>query len=161
MLFRSGPQLFAEHGPLVFGIIMAMIWANVLFLFVGYVTIPFFSRIVTVRKSVLLPLIAIFAFAGSYVYRSDPFDLIVLVVFGGFGYICKKLHFDVSPMVMAFILGPILEYAFGQTLNMAGGNMLGYLSSERPAAGILFLLVPVVSFFFWYRTLKQRRKRAV
>jgi len=157
---RPGPQLFSEHGPLVFGIIMAMIWANVLFLFIGYATIPFFSRIVTVRKSVLLPMIAIFAFAGSYVYRSDPFDLVILVAFGGFGYVCRKFHFDVSPMVMAFILGPILEYSFGQLLNLAGGNMTAYLFHERPAAGILFLLVPVVSAFFWYRTLKQRRKGA-
>jgi len=158
---RPGPQLFAEHGPLVFGIIMAMIWANVLFLVLGYLTIPLFSRIVTMRKSILLPLIAIFAFAGSYVFRSDPFDLLVLVVFGGFGYICKKFQFDVSPMVMAFILEPILEYSFGQTLNMGGGNMAHYLFIERPAAGILFLLIPVVSFFFWRRTMKQRHKRAV
>jgi putative tricarboxylic transport membrane protein len=158
---RPGPQLFADHGPLVFGIIMAMIWANVLFLVLGYLTIPLFSRIVTMRKSILLPLIAIFAFAGSYVFRSDPFDLLVLVVFGGFGYICKKFQFDVSPMVMAFILEPILEYSFGQTLNMGGGNMAHYLFIERPAAGILFLLIPVVSFFFWRRTMKQRHKRAV
>jgi len=114
-----------------------------------------------VRKSVLLPMIAIFAFAGSYVYRSDPFDLVVLVAFGAFGYICRKFHFDVSPMVMAFILGPILEYSFGQTLNLAGGNMTNYLFTERPAAGILFSLVPVVSGYFWYRTMKQRRKMSV
>jgi len=157
---RPGPQLFSEHGPLVFGIIMAMIWANVLFLFIGYATIPFFSRIVTVRKSVLLPMIALFAFAGSYVYRSDPFDLVILVIFGAFGYVCRKFHFDVSPMVMAFILGPILEYSFGQMLNMAGGNMVGFLFTERPVAGIIFMLVPVVSVFFWYRTMRQRRKAA-
>lgn len=155
---RPGPQLFAEQGPLIYGIIIAMIFANILFLVIGFFAIPFFARIVTVRKSVLLPLIAIFAFAGSYVYRSDPFDLIVLVFFGGFGYACRKMHFDVSPMVMAFILGPILEYSFGQTLNLARGNLFHYLAFDRPVAGVIFLIVPVVSAWFWIRTMRKRRQ---
>ena len=157
---RPGPQLFSEQGPLIFAIIMAMIFANILFLIIGYATIPVFSRIVTIRKSILLPMITIFAFAGSYVYRSDPFDLIVLVVFGGFGYICRKLHFDVSPMVMAFILGPILEYSFGQTLNLARGNMLHYLFVVRPVSGILFMIVPILSGWFWWKTLRKRGEKA-
>lgn len=155
---RPGPQLFVEQGPLIYGIMVAMILANFFFVLIGYITIPVFARIVTVRKSILLPLITIFAFAGSYVYRSNPFDLIVLVTFGGFGYVCRKLHFDVSPMVMAFILGPILEYSFGQTLNMARGNLLHYLAFDRPAAGVIFLIIPVVSIWFWQKTLRQRRK---
>lgn len=155
---RPGPQLFAEQGPLVYGILVAMIFANILFLLIGYLTIPLFARIVTIKKSILLPLIAIFAFAGSYVYRSNPFDLIVLVIFGGFGYACRKLHFDVSPMVMAFILGPILEYSFGQTLNMARGDLFHYLTAVRPVAGLIFLFIPVVSIWFWWKTLQKRRR---
>ena len=156
---RPGPQLFAEQGPLIYGIIIAMIFANILFVVIGYFTIPLFARIVTVRKSVLLPLITMFAFAGSYVFRSDPFDLMVLVFFGAFGYVCRKLHFDVSPMVMAFILGPILEYSFGQTLNLASGNLFHYLTFDRPIAGLIFLTVPIVSTWFWLKTLRQRRKK--
>ncbi len=156
---RPGPQLFAEQGPLIYGIIIAMIFANILFVVIGYFTIPLFARIVTVRKSVLLPLITMFAFAGSYVFRSDPFDLLVLVFFGAFGYVCRKLHFDVSPMVMAFILGPILEYSFGQTLNLASGNLFHYLTFDRPIAGLIFLTVPIVSTWFWMKTLRQRRNK--
>ena len=70
---------------------------------------------------------------------------------------CRKFHFDVSPMVMAFILGPILEYSFGQTLNLARGNLFHYLAVDRPAAGILFLIVPVVTTWFWWKTLRKRR----
>ncbi|RJQ59636.1 MAG: C4-dicarboxylate ABC transporter permease [Desulfobacteraceae bacterium] len=156
---RPGPQLMSEQGPLVFGILMAMVFANILFVSIGYVTIPFFARIVTIRKSVLLPLITIFAFAGSYVYRSDPFDLIILAAFGGFGYVCRKLHFDISPMVMAFILGPILEYSFGQTLSLAKGNLFHYLFIVRPIAGLIFLAIPIISFWFWRRTLRKRKKK--
>ena len=157
---RPGPQLFAEQAPLMYGIMVAMIFANFLFLILGYVTIPFFAKIVTLKKSVLLPLIGIFAFAGSYVFRSDPFDLIVLVFFGIFGYVAKKLHFDVSAMVMAFILGPILEYSFGQMLLLAEGNLLHYLVYERPAAGLIFLITPAVSVFFWRKAMRKRHKPA-
>ena len=80
---RPGPQLFAEQGPLVYALLIVMILANVLFLFIGYALIPLFAKVVTIRKSALLPLTAIFAFAGSYVYRSEPFDLLVLVFLSG------------------------------------------------------------------------------
>ena len=69
---RPGPQLFAEQGPLIFGLLVAMIFANIIFLVVGYITIPLFAKVVTIRKSALLPLTAIFAFAGSYVYPLRP-----------------------------------------------------------------------------------------
>lgn len=157
---RPGPQLFREQGALMYAIMTAMIVANILFLIIAYLTIPLFARIVTVKKSVLLPLIGIFAFAGSYVYRSDPFDLLVLVIFGAFGYICKKLHFDVSAMVMAFILGPILEYSFGQMLSLGQGNIFHYLAFERPIAGLIFLITPVVSAFFWRKAMRKRQKPA-
>ena len=106
---RPGPLLMEEQGPLVFAILTAMVFANVLFLFIGYVCIPLFAKVVTIRKSILLPLTLVFAFAGTWIFRSQPFDLAVLVFFGAFGYIMKKHHFDVSPMAMGFILGPTLE----------------------------------------------------
>jgi len=155
---RPGPRLLTEHGPTVFALLVAMLLANILFLILGYVAVPIFARIVTIRKSILLPVITIFAFAGSYVFRSDPFDLKVLVFFGALGYAARKLQFDVSPMVMAFILGPILEYSFGQTVNLAGGNLLHYIFIDRPFATGIFMLIPVVSVLFALRAVRKRRK---
>lgn len=155
---RPGPQLFAEQGPLVYALMVAMLLANILFLILGYIIIPLFAKIVTVQKSILLPVITMFAFAGSYVFRSDPFDLKVLVFFGVLGYIAKKLQFDVSPMVMAFILGPILEYSFGQTVSLAGGNMLHYIFMERPGAALIFMLIPAMIVIFSLKAIKKRRK---
>ncbi len=155
---RPGPRLFAEHGPTVFALLVAMLLANILFLILGYFAVPLFARIVTIRKSILLPVITIFAFAGSYVFRSDPFDLKVLVFFGALGYAARKLQFDVSPMVMAFILGPILEYSFGQTVNLSGGNLLHYMFIDRPFAAAIFMLIPVFSVLFSVKAVRRRRK---
>ena len=154
---RPGPQLFAEQGPLVYGIIMAMIAANILFLILGYFAVPVFARIITIRQSALLPVVFILAFAGTYVYRSEPMDLVILLVFGIFGYAARKFQFDYAPMVMAFILGPSLEYAFGQTMNLAEGRFFHYIFTERPIAAVFFSLIPVLGLFFIIRSLRKRR----
>ncbi len=157
---RPGPQLMVEQGPLVFAILVAMVFGNILFLVIGYFAIPLFAKVVTIRKSLLLPLTVVFAFAGSYVPRSDPFDLLVLVFFGAFGYLAKKLSFSVTPMVMAFILGTELEYSFGQTLILAQGNLLQYIFLERPITAGIVLATPVITYLMWRRSARLRRAMA-
>jgi putative tricarboxylic transport membrane protein len=157
---RPGPQLFREQGPLVFGILVAMVLANVLFLVIGYVTIPLFARIVTIRKSLLLPLTVIFALTGAYAYQSNEFDIFILIFFGLFGYAARKLRFDVSPMVMGFILGPVLEYALGQTMSMSQGAFATFVFVDRPIASVVLVATPVVTFLLWHRAAKLRRGQA-
>ncbi len=155
---RPGPQLMEEQGSLVFAILVAMALANILFLGIGYLCIPFFARVVTIRKSFLLPLTLVFAFAGSWVFRAQPFDLAVLVFFGAFGYIAKKLHFDVTPMAMGFILGPTLEYSFGQSITLSNGELFGYMLFERPITAVILTLTPIVTFLMWRRSNRLRKQ---
>ena len=155
---RPGPQLMEEQGSLVFAILIAMVLANILFLGIGYLCIPFFARVVTIRKSFLLPLTLVFAFAGSWVFRAQPFDLAVLVFFGAFGYIAKKLHFDVTPMAMGFILGPTLEYSFGQSITLSNGQLFGYMVFERPITSVILALTPFITFLMWRRSNRLRKQ---
>jgi putative tricarboxylic transport membrane protein len=155
---RPGPQLFNEQGGLVYAIMIAMVLANVLFLVLGYFLIPLFAKVVTLRKALLLPLTVVFAFAGTYVFRSDPMDLYFLVIFGAFGYAAKKLQFDVTPMVMGFILGPLLEYAFGQTVTLAQGNLTGYLLFDRPIAVAILAVTPFITYGLWRRSARMRHE---
>jgi len=158
---RPGPQLFKEQGDIVFAILIAMVLANVLFLVIGYLAIPFFARIVTIRKSVLLPLTLLFALTGAYVAQSNPVDLFILAFFGVLGYIARKLRFDVSPLVMGFILGPVLEYSLGQTLSMSQGSFLEFVFIDRPIASSVLVLTPIVTYLLWRRAQRLRREQAV
>ena len=158
---RPGPELFKEQAPLVFAILVAMVLANVLFLVIGYLTIPLFARLVTIRKSLLLPLTVVFAFTGAYVYQSDPWGLYILVFFGVFGYVARKLRFDISPMVMGFILGPILEYSLGQTVSMSQGEFVHFVFVERPIASFVIAATPVVAYLLWRRVARLRRRAVV
>lgn len=154
---RPGPQLFEEQGATVFAILIAMVIANLLFLVIGYLSVPFFSKLVTIKTSILIPVVIMFAFAGAYVFRSDPIDLLMLVAFGIFGIIAKAGRFDVMPLVMGFILGPSMEYAFGQTMAMANGDAIGFFMTERLGAMCVLIAAPVMGYMLWrrlYRTPK-------
>lgn len=146
---------------MVFAILIAMVIANLLFLIIGYFCIPLFAKVVTIRKSFLLPATLVFAFAGTWVFRGQPFDLGILVFFGAVGYIAKKLHFDVTPLAMGFILGPPMEYAFGQTIILAQNNLLGYVTVERPITAVIFFLTPVLTYLMWRRSTKLRSRFGV
>lgn len=148
---RPGPELFEQQGATVFAILVAMVMANILFVVIGYLAIPFFSRLVTIKTSILIPVVIMFAFAGTYVFRSDSTDLLILVAFGAFGIIAKAAKFDVMPMVMGFILGPSMEYAFGQTVAMSNGDALSFFVTERFGAMLILLATPFAGYLLWKR----------
>lgn len=148
---RPGPTLFEEQGAIVFGILVAMVLANLMFIVIGYLSIPFFARIVTIKTGLLVPIVIMFAFAGAYVFRSDPTDMVLLVVFGLFGLLARAAKFDVMPMVMGFILGGPLEYAFGQTVAMAGSTPFQFLFTERLGMLGVLIAIPIVGVLLWRR----------
>ena len=148
---RPGPQLFEEQGTIVFAILVAMVLANLMFIVIGYLSIPFFARIVTIKTGLLVPIVIMFAFAGAYVFRSDPTDVLMLVFFGLFGLLARAAKFDVMPMVMGFILGGPLEYAFGQTVAMAGTSPLSFMFTERLGMVAVLIATPIIGYALWRR----------
>ena len=89
-------------------------------------------------------------------FRSDSVDLLMLVVFGVFGIIAKAAKFDVMPMVMGFILGPPMEYAFGQTVAMTNGDAFGFFAGERIGAALVLLACPVLGYLLYRRMQKVK-----
>lgn len=156
---RPGPELFETQGSTVFAILIIMVLANALFLIIGYLSIPFFARIVSIKSSLLIPLVVMFAVAGSYVFRSDVFDVQMLAFFGLLGVIARAAKFDVMPMVMGFILGEPLEYAFGQTLAMSDGNFVQFALTERPGMLAILVLTPILGFLIW-RSINKKQPQS-
>lgn len=154
---RPGPELFESQASIVFAILIVMILANALFLIIGYLSIPLFSRIVSIKSSLLIPLVVMFAVAGTYVFRSDVFDVVMLAFFGLFGVLARAAKFDVMPMVMGFILGEPLEYAFGQTMAMADGNIIQFALTERPGMLVILVATPLIGFWLW-RSMNKKIK---
>ncbi|WP_127143037.1 tripartite tricarboxylate transporter permease [Pelagibacterium montanilacus] len=154
---RPGPQLFQEQGVLVYSLLISMLIACVLLLVIGYLLTPLFARIVSINKAYLLPLMLLFAVAGTYVYRSNIMDLYFMIAFGIFGYAARKLEFDVTPLVMGFILLPPLEYAVGQSTLLSRGDLFGYLVSSRPITVAVLVLAPILILWIAHRQRKIAR----
>ncbi|MDC3267248.1 tripartite tricarboxylate transporter permease [Gammaproteobacteria bacterium] len=157
---RPGPTLLETNGEIVFAILIAMVFANILFLIIGYLTIPLFTKVVTIKRSLLIPVTIMLAFAGTYLARSNPFDIVTLIGFGLVGIAARTAKFDVAPMVMGFILGRELEYSFGQTLALAGDDWLHFVFVERIGMTAVVLATPIVGIILGAR-MKRFRQRAI
>ncbi|KIT17576.1 tripartite tricarboxylate transporter permease [Jannaschia aquimarina] len=138
---RPGPQLFATDAATIYALLFSMVIACILLLVLGRLTIPLFAKVVAIPRAYMVPLTLVFAVAGTYVYRSNPMDLVVLMGFGLFGYAARKMAFDVTPMVMGFLLIGPFEYAVSQTLSLSRGDLVGYVVAERPVTLILLALI--------------------
>jgi len=157
---RPGPTLLETSGEIVFAILIAMVLANILFLMIGYLTIPLFARVVTVKRSLLIPVTIMLAFSGTYLARSNPFDIVTLIGFGLVGIAARTARFDVAPMVMGFILGRELEYTFGQTLALAGDDWVRFAFVERIGMTAVVVATPIIGVLLGAR-MKRFRQRTL
>jgi putative tricarboxylic transport membrane protein len=151
---RPGPLLFEKNPELVWGLIASMYIGNVLLLILNLPLIGLWVRLLAVPTRVLLPLILLFCFTGTYAVSGNPFDLWIMVVFGVIGFVLQRYGYPVAPIVLGLILGPMLETHFRRALIVSRGDYAIFF--HRPIAAALltvaaiYLLAPVV-IWLWRR----------
>lgn len=111
-----GPTLFVDSAPLVYAIFFAMLVIYLMVLVYGYFGASLFSSVLKIREAILIPVILVICFVGSYAENSSLFDVGLAVVFGVVGYFLTKFDFPLPPIVMGLILGPIAEEGLRQSL---------------------------------------------
>ena len=136
---RPGPFIFIEQGPLIYAILMSMVFANIIFAFLGYILLKPFAIAIQIRKSYLIPVILSLAFVGT-LSTGDTSDLVIMLVVGFFAYLLRKLDFDLAPLIIAFVLAEPIEYTLSQTMLYAKGDILQYIFITRPIASAFLLL---------------------
>ena len=119
-----------------------MIIGNILLLFIGLAGIKFYSRIVEIPKTLMIPAILILSTIGSYSMNNSLFDVGVTFVFGIIGYIMSKIKMPSSPIVLAVILGPMLETNLRKAVLIYEGSY-SFLYT-RPIT-VVFLILTVLS----------------
>ncbi|MCX5908317.1 MAG: tripartite tricarboxylate transporter permease [Deltaproteobacteria bacterium] len=145
-----GPMLIESHPELFWGILASMILGNFLLLLLNLPLIGMWVQILKVPYKVLSPLIVMFCLIGAYSVHLNGIDIVIMLFSGGLGYPLKKYEYEAAPLVLAFILGPMMETALRQSLIVSHGNFGIFL--ERPyslisliTAGV-FLLLPLIPF---------------
>jgi putative tricarboxylic transport membrane protein len=140
-----GPQLVSQEPELFWGVINSMYIGNILLLIMSIPLVGLFVRILKVRATVLAPITVLITLIGVYTVNNDVFDIVLVIVFGAIGYLMKKLGFDPGPLVLAFVLGSLLEDSLRRSLLIFDGDATGFFT--RPISGTLlgvFVLVAVL-----------------
>lgn len=152
---QPGPMLFLERPDLVHQIFAGMICANIAFVILGLAGARLFALVVQIDRRVLVPIVCLLSLVGAYAIDNNPFDVWVTLAFGVLGWGMQRFGFPVSPLVLAVILGGMMESNLRRTLVMGHGNPSLFL--ERPIAlGILALAVVV--FIGVLRRMRQARR---
>jgi len=149
---RPGPFFIKQHPDLFWGVISSMYVGNVMLLVLNLPLIPLWVKVLKVPYKILLPLILLFCIIGAYSINNTLFDVLVMTISGIAGYLCKKFQYECAPLILAFILAPLLELNLRQSLLHSKGSFLIFFS--RPISmvfvvvSIIVLISPLIVPFF-------------
>jgi len=152
-----GPAMFTEQPDIVWGLIAALLIANVMLLIMNIPLIGLFTRMLTIPMWFLAPAIAAVSAVGVYAVHSTTFDLVLMVALGVLGYLLRKMHFPMSPLILGFVLGEMLEQNLRRALSISNGN-LGILWESGVTKSLLLLALLVVTLPPLIKRLRKRRK---
>ena len=135
---QPGPLLISQRPEVFWGVVASMYVGNFLLLILNLPLVGVFVSVLRLPQHVLATLVLLLCLVGAYSLNNSQLDLWVLVIFGVFGYGLRKLAIDPSPLVVALVLGPMMEKTLRQALFMERGNIFAMLG--RPLALALLLL---------------------
>ena len=149
---NPGQKLFTEEPGLVYGLFASMFISNVLLAFIGTFGAKVWVKVGYIKKTILYPLIFVFAILGSYSIKKSMFDVGTCLVFGLIGWMFKKYDYPSSPLV----LGKLIETNYIQTLMVTGP--IGFV--QRPLTVILFIIsIVAIVYPIIGPRLKERKKK--
>jgi len=126
---QPGPLLFVEQKDFVWGLIASMYLGNIAGLIVVLTCVPLFAAILRIPFAVIAPVILVICAIGAYTVHNSMFDVWMMLVFGVFGYVFKKLQYPLAPLVLAIVLGDRAEASFRQAMLVSQGEMSVFFSN--------------------------------
>lgn len=148
---RPGPLLFQDNLSLIYALFIGIMLSSFYLFAIGKFSIRLISRIADIPHRILFPIVLTLCVFGAYAVNNTVFDIGVMFVMGLFGFMMLKLKIPAAPFLIAFILGPMLEDNFRQSLLMSRGSWSIFFSS--PICWFFWLLIVVFVFVLMRRGL--------
>ncbi|MCU0943029.1 MAG: tripartite tricarboxylate transporter permease, partial [Hydrogenophaga sp.] len=146
---KPGPMLMIETPHLFWFIVGSLTLANLCLLVFGLSGIRLFAKIVETPKPILLPLILVLCAVGAYAINNNPTDVYWMLGFGVFGYFLKTYGFQVAPIILGMILGPLMDKSYRQAMISAGDDPVQFVTEfvTTPLSAVLLaaLVLTMVS----------------
>ncbi len=145
---QPGPLLFEKHPELVWGLIDSMYIGNLMLLVLNLPLIGLFVRLLYIPAGILYPLIVAISVIGTYAINGSVLDLYLILLFGVAGYIFDKVEIPVAPLVLALVLGGIMEQSFRQAMTISGADPTVFVKSgisiTLVVLSVISILLPVI-----------------
>ncbi|WP_162628772.1 MULTISPECIES: tripartite tricarboxylate transporter permease [Marinobacter] len=155
---QPGPTLFTDQAPIIYGIFIAFLVANVFMLLIQWFGIRMFVKVLQVPRKILMAMILVFCVIGVYAVDGDIFNVYLMLGFGVLGFFLNKYGFGTAPVILGLILGPIAESNLRRALLLSGGDW-SVLVSRPISLAFIGIAVAFLIFTYWQNS-KHRGKAA-
>jgi TctA family transporter len=152
-----GPEVIAKQPQLFWGIVVSMLIGNVILVILNLPLIGLWVRLLKIPYRLLFPSILVFCCIGTYTIDNNLVAVLVMVVFGVIGYVLLKLECEATPLMLGFVLAPLLEENFRRALISSGGELVVFV--ERPISlGFLIAAVLLLSAMVFSGVRRRRQQ---
>ncbi|WP_136440815.1 tripartite tricarboxylate transporter permease [Pacificoceanicola onchidii] len=148
-----GPRLMIDEPQIFWAVIISMYLGNLVLLILNLPLIPYIAKVLAVPRNYLIPFILFFTLMGAYIGQNNATELLILVGFGVCATLLRFADYPLAPLLIGFILGPLLENNFSRAMQLYDG--IGFIW-ERPMTLALLVLAVILVVLPSYR---QRRAR--
>jgi putative tricarboxylic transport membrane protein len=135
---QPGPLLMREQPNLFWGLVTSMYIGNAMLLVLNLPLIGIWVKVLKIRYSILFPLILLFCLVGAYSINNSIVDVWLMLAFGILGYLMRKFEYDMPPLILALVLGPVFENSLRQSLILFGGNPVNFMT--RPLSAVFVII---------------------
>lgn len=153
---QPGPLLIREHPDLFWGLVASLYLGNGLLLILNLPLISMWVKVLQIPYKILFPMILLFCLIGAFTINNVSFDVYVMLIFGVLGWLMRKFGYEGAPMILAFILGPMLENALRQSLLISQGSFMIFIN--RPISGIVLGISTLLLVTNFLPAFKKQRK---
>jgi len=144
-----GPLLIKDHPNLFWAVIASMYIGNVMLLVLNLPLVGLWVQMLKVPYSILAPVIVLICSIGVYSMKNDVTDVSMMVIFGVIGYVLRKLRFELGPLLLAFVLGRILERSLRQALLISRGDVSIFITKPISAVLLGIVALMILSSVIW------------
>jgi putative tricarboxylic transport membrane protein len=153
---QPGPQIMSARPDLFWGLIASMWIGNLMLVVINLPLIGIWVRLLKVPYRLLYPAILIFSCVGTYSLSNSAFDVLMIFAFGLFGYALRKWGCEIAPLVLAFVLSPMLEDNLRRAMLISGGDAMTFV--VRPVSLGLLILAAVLLAIVLVPSIRHRRE---
>jgi putative tricarboxylic transport membrane protein len=137
-----GPLLLKDHPDVFWGVLSSMYIGNMMLLVLNLPLIPLWVQVLKIPDRYLYPLILIFCLIGAYSINNNVSDVLIMSIFGVIGYLFRKFEYQGSPLVLALVLGPLLDFNLRHALLVSEGQFRDFFT--RPISAVTLCLAALL-----------------